>query len=114
MLGDNKRLRALCDAYRKQIADLEKRPKYVTVFKPGYAEQLEYWRKMAMFNTDEAMAYYFTQLREGIVDAFTVQGKEYAEFFRGKLAAIDDIITDSKSALNKYNETLLEGGSDEV
>ncbi len=71
---------------------------FVNVPIPQESDMPEYWRKLAALLDDNFYLFYLTQLRRTIVDQFEVNGNDKAEYFRGKLAVIGDIINDSRKA----------------
>ncbi len=95
----------LCELYRKKINDLENRESFITVKVPLESEQGEYWRKLSLLREDNYYLFYFTNMKTQIINSFRVQGKEFSEFFRGKLDAINDILTDAKNARQKIEST---------
>jgi hypothetical protein len=96
-----KALEELVGLYKKNISELQVRPEYVSVRVPGPDDKTAYWQKLSEFDTNEFFQWHFTRMREGITKAFVIQGKEHSEYFRGKLAAIDDILLDGKNARRK-------------
>lgn len=93
-----RQLEELVGLLKADIANLEKRPAYIEVAVPSTNDQLAYWQALAKIEDDQLLRYHFAQMRNGIVSAFLVQGEKYSEFFRGKLSAIDEIVTDARNA----------------
>jgi hypothetical protein len=96
-------LEELVGLYKKNIAEIQVRPQYVAVRVPGPDDQIAYWQKLAELDGNDFFRWHLTHMRDGIVKAFVVQGKEYGEYFRGKLAALDDIVLDAKNAQRKLD-----------
>jgi hypothetical protein len=57
----------------------------------------EYERACSTLTENPFLLFYFVQLRKRVLDEFIVGGKD-AEYYRGKLAAIGEIMNDSRMA----------------
>lgn len=93
-----KQFEELCKLYKFQIDELKKRPEHVAVTVPDPTQQAEYWRQLATLETNDFLLYHFTQMKSKIMMAFAIHGKDYGEYYRGKMDCIRDILTDARNA----------------
>jgi hypothetical protein len=91
----------LAGIYRGQISDLKteiENKGFVHVPVPQQSDQVAYQTKIAALSEDPLYLFYFSQLRKSAVDGFERHGKDQAEFYRGKLSAIADVLSDARTA----------------
>jgi hypothetical protein len=96
-----RQLEELCKLQQDTIKDLNTKPVYIQIHVPNQDDQIAYWQSLARLETDGLLKYHIVKMREGIVSAFLVQGKEYSEYFRGKLSTIDELMEDARNANRK-------------
>lgn len=120
MFWKSKRERDLEDAiklYQKMLGDMKKREtsddlgRYVHVPAPKPEEVQEYQRRIAAFIEDRLYLFYLAQLRREVVDQFQNDRNASADYYRGKLAVIGDLISDGQRARSVLNGA---GVSDEI
>jgi hypothetical protein len=99
-----KELEELLGIYKKNLDAMGARPEYVTVLVPQADNQIQYWQKLAALIADDYILFHLVRMKESIVKAFAMQGKDYPEYFRGKLACLDDLMTDAKNAKRKLDD----------
>lgn len=100
-------LEELVEAYRTKLEAIPKASKvveFVNVPVPQAEDMPEYWRKIAALVDDPFYLFWLVQLRRSIVDDFETSGSDKAEYYRGKLAMIGEIISDSRKAKNAMNK----------
>jgi hypothetical protein len=101
-----KDLEELCREYQGKISQLEERPKEVfTVLRPPEAgDNIEFYRSIATLIDNKFLLFFLEQMRREFIEQFEVSGKELSEYYRGKLAAIGDLIKEARSAKKKMQE----------
>ena len=99
-----KELEKLVSLLEEQVKELKK-PKeiYTLVQVPGPNDQATFQKTIADFVDNPFYLFYFQQARRKATDDFEYKGKDMAEFYRGKLAAIGDIFLDARQAKMALN-----------
>jgi hypothetical protein len=96
-------LEELINLYRGKIEkiknDNEKlEHKFIPIAVPRETDQRAYWEKITQLITDPLFVFYLNQLRFDIITEFEGNGKDNAEYYRGKLSAIGQIFMDARKA----------------
>jgi hypothetical protein len=94
-------LESLVSGLKEQIAHLEKpvidAGAFIPVAIPQPNDMPEYERNCTTLTENSFLLFYFMQLRKRIMDEFIAGGRD-AEYYSGKLAAISEILNDSRLA----------------
>jgi hypothetical protein len=108
------KVKELVDAQSALIKSLEARPEaLIQVPIPAVEEMAQYQSRIASLLDDKHTKFYLVNLRRSIADDFEANGSDKAEYYRGKLAAVGDIISDSRKA-RRVIEAGMEGVAGEV
>jgi hypothetical protein len=86
-------LKAQLEAHRKPPENI-----YTLVQIPQPTDHQTFHTHIANLTDDPFYLFYFTQLRRKTTDNFETHGKDNAEFYRGRLAAIGDIFLDARQS----------------
>jgi hypothetical protein len=97
-----KDLKLLYDKYNKAISSVEERVKsernFIYVDMPRPEEIPEYHRAIAEIIENKFYSFWLSSLQYDIIRRFQNSSSVSPEFYRGQLALISDIYTDSKRA----------------
>jgi hypothetical protein len=103
-----KELEVLARHYRNRVDELEQDDRglgrYVPISVPRAGDSKEYNHKLMELVDNEFMLFYFTAKRLEVVKRFERDKQGSADYYRGQLALLDDIIEDSRSARGKYRK----------
>jgi hypothetical protein len=102
-----KDLERLCSEQSALIKQLnDKRVVYSIIHAPDNGDLLEFNRCIADLTSNNFYLFYLSQKRREIVDEFEARGKENAEYYRGMLKSIGDIMQDSTNAAKQLQGNL--------
>lgn len=94
----------LCNLYREQLAKAKERDlsgfsRYTVIPVPQTeTDERRLQEKVASLLEDPYFLFYISQLRRSIIDAFETSGRDMAEYYRGQLAMVGEIIRDAQRA----------------
>jgi hypothetical protein len=103
-----KQLEELVKLYSEKLEEKKTVPVYTLIRAPGTDDYTAFHTRISSLIEDPIFLFYLHQMRLKYTDQFEVSGKDMAEFYRGKLAAIGDLFLDARQSKNALNVPIQE------